>query len=79
MDQRRTFSREFKLAAVKKVVEQRLSFREVARQLNIRATYIQNWKNAFEADATLQSEWSSPLNLSDLVRRIVGSNWSRVE
>jgi transposase-like protein len=42
MDQRRTFSREFKLAAVNNVVEQGLSYREVARQLNIRDTYLHN-------------------------------------
>lgn len=35
MDTRRTFSREFQLAAVKKVVEQGLSFREVAKDLGI--------------------------------------------
>ena len=46
MDTRRTFSREFKLAAVKKVVEQGLSFREVAKDLGIRDTYIHNWKEA---------------------------------
>ena len=34
MDNRRTFSREFKLAAVKKVIEQGLSYREVARELS---------------------------------------------
>ena len=53
---RRTFSREFKLAAVKKVLEQGLSFREVARELGIRDTYIHNWKNAFEKDGTLDAE-----------------------
>jgi transposase len=54
--QRRTFSREFKLAAVKKVLEQGLSFREVARELGIRDTYIHNWKHAFEKDGTLDAE-----------------------
>jgi len=32
MDKRRTFSREFKLAAVKKVTEQGLSYTAVARE-----------------------------------------------
>ena len=54
MENRRTFSREFKLAAVKKVIEQGLSYREVARELGIRDTYIHNWKKAFEEDGTLQ-------------------------
>lgn len=54
--QRRTFSRDYKLAAVKKVLEQGLSFAEVARDLGIRDTLIHNWRKAFEADGTLQSE-----------------------
>ena len=53
---RRTFSRAYKLAAVKKVVEQGLSFREVARELGIRDTYIHNWKKSFEEDGTLARE-----------------------
>jgi len=53
---RRTFSREFKLAAVKKVVEQGLSCREVARDLDVRDNLIRNWRKAFEADGTLQAE-----------------------
>ena len=56
---RRTFSREFKLAAVKKVVEQGLTYAEVARQLGIRDNLIQNWKNAFHADSTLDSNSNS--------------------
>ncbi len=53
---RRTFSREFKLAAVKKVVEQGLSCNEVARNLEVRDGLIRNWRKAFEADGTLQAE-----------------------
>ncbi len=49
-------SRDYKLAAVKKVLEQGLSFAEVARDLGIRDTLIHNWRKAFEADGTLQSE-----------------------
>jgi transposase-like protein len=74
MDQRRTFSREFKLAAVKKVVEQGLSYREVARQLNIRDTYIHNWKNAFEADGTLQSEDAQGSNVEAELKRLREEN-----
>ncbi|GIW97422.1 MAG: hypothetical protein KatS3mg111_0755 [Pirellulaceae bacterium] len=54
--QRRQFSREFKLAAVRKVLEQGLSYREVARELGIRDTYIHRWKDAFEKDGTLGDE-----------------------
>lgn len=54
--ERRKFSREFKLAAVKKVVEQGLSCSEVARDLNISDNLIRNWKKSFEADGTLETE-----------------------
>ena len=53
---RRTFSREYKLAAVKKVIEQGLSYCEVARDLGIGDTLIHNWRKAFELDGTLQAE-----------------------
>ena len=53
---RRTFARDYKLAAVKKVIEQGLSYAEVARDLGIRDTLIHNWKKAFEADGTLAAE-----------------------
>ncbi len=50
MRQRRIFSREYKLAAVKKVAEQGLAFSAVARDLGIRDNLIHNWLKAFEAD-----------------------------
>ena len=53
---RRTFARDYKLAAVKKVIEQGLSYSQVARDLGIRYTLIHNWRRAFEADATLAAE-----------------------
>ena len=53
---RRTDSRDYKLAAVKKVIEQGLSYAEVARDLGIGDTLIHNWRKAFEADGTLQAE-----------------------
>jgi transposase-like protein len=56
MRKRRSFTREFKLAAVKKVVEKGLTFTEVAQELGIRDTLIHNWRRAFEADGTLQKE-----------------------
>lgn len=54
--ERRRFTREFKLAAVKKVLEQGLTWREVARELGVRDTTLHNWKNAFEKDGTLARE-----------------------
>ena len=55
MTKRRTFARDYKLAAVKKVLEQGLSYVEVARDLGIHDTLIHNWRKAFEADRTLQA------------------------
>ncbi|TWU49086.1 hypothetical protein Poly59_36990 [Rubripirellula reticaptiva] len=42
MDKRGTFSREFKLAAVKKVIEQGLWYAAVAKDLNMRETMLRN-------------------------------------
>ena len=53
MKKRRTFSREYKLEAVKKVVLHGMSYREVARDLGIRDNLIHNWRKQFESDGTL--------------------------
>ena len=53
---RRAFSRDYKLAAVKKVVEQGLSCSEVARDLGISDTLLRKWRQVFDADGTLQAE-----------------------
>jgi transposase-like protein len=50
MRERRTFSREYKLAAVKKVIEQGLTYAQVARDLGIRDNLLHNWQKALEAD-----------------------------
>lgn len=57
---KRTFSREFKLAAVKKIVEQGLSYAEVARELSVSDGMLRNWRAAFEADGTLVKNASNP-------------------
>ena len=53
MSKRRKFSREFKLAAVKKVVEKGLSLAEVSRDLGVSDNSIYTWKRLFEADGTI--------------------------
>lgn len=55
MEKRRIYSREYKLAAVKKIVEQGLSCSQVARDLGIGGSLLHNWRRAFEADGTLKS------------------------
>lgn len=53
---RRSYSREFKISAVKKVIEHGLSYAEVARDLGINDGMLRNWKRALEADGTLEKE-----------------------
>ena len=47
---RRKHSREFKLEAVKLVLEQGLSVAEAARNLGIHANILRNWKLKYAAD-----------------------------
>ncbi len=47
---RKTYTAEFKLAAVKMVTEQKLSVAEAARRLGIRENLLHNWKKAHAQD-----------------------------
>ena len=47
---RRTFTREFKVQAVKLVTEQGYSFAEAARQLGVRDHQIRTWKKSLDAE-----------------------------
>ena len=71
---RRTFARDYKLAAVKKVIERGLSYSEVARDLGIRDTLIHNWRKAFEADGTLQAEVNQSPSVEAELRRLREEN-----
>ena len=71
---RRTFSREYKLAAVKKVVEQGMSYCEVARDLGIRDNLIHNWRKAFEADGTLAADAKSNTTTEAEMKRLREEN-----
>lgn len=51
MAKRRTYSREFKVQAVKMVIEQGLSVREVAQDLGVHPNVLRKWKNLFAQDA----------------------------
>jgi transposase len=74
MRERRTFSREYKLAAVKKVIEQGLSYCQVARDLGIRDNMIHNWRKAFEADGTLQAEVLNSPSMDAELKRLREEN-----
>lgn len=47
---RRTFTREFKVQAVKLVTEQGYSYAEAARQLGVRENQIRTWKKLLDAE-----------------------------
>ena len=62
------------LAAVKKVVEQGLSYAEVARDLGIRDTLIHNWRKSFAADGTLQAEVNQSPSVEAELKRLRADN-----
>ena len=74
MKKRRKFSRDYKLAAVKKVIEQGLAYREVARSLGIGDTMIRSWRKAFEADGTLQAEIENSPSVESELKRLREEN-----
>lgn len=74
MSKRRVFSRDYKLAAVKKVVEQGLSYSQVARDLGIRDNLIHNWRKAFEADGTLSAEVHNSTAIETELKRLREEN-----
>ena len=74
MKKRRVFSRDYKLAAVKKVLEKGLSVTEVARDLGISDTLIRNWKRAFEADGTFASEVAGSSTVDAELKRLREEN-----
>ena len=71
---RRTIARDYKLAAVKKVIEQGLSYSQVARDLGIRDTLIHNWRKAFEADGTLAAEVTQSPSVEAELKRLREEN-----
>ena len=74
MSQRRVFSREYKLSAVKKVVEQGLSYCQVARDLGIGDNMIHNWRKAFELDGTLSAKEAGGPSVDAELKRLREEN-----
>lgn len=74
MDARRAFSREFKLAAVKKVIEHGLSDTAVAKDLGIRDTLIRKWKKSFDEDGTFQAEVAGSQSIKLELKRLRDEN-----
>jgi len=71
---RRELSREFKLAAVKMVVEQGLSESEIARDLGIRDKLLRDWQRTFEFDGTLRPEARGSSSLVAELARLRSEN-----
>ena len=74
MSQKRSFTREFKLAAVKKVVEQGLTFREVAKDLGISDSAIRAWKRDFQYDGTLEKQPGQNTSIEAELKRLREEN-----
>jgi transposase len=74
MSQKRSFTREFKLAAVKKVVEQGLTFREVAKDLGISDSAVRAWKRDFQYDGTLEKQPGQNTSIEAELKRLREEN-----
>ena len=68
MGTRRSYSREFKLEAVRLVTEQGLSVAEVARDLDIHENLLRNWKRrlAEEGDRAFPGNGKLPADQEEL-------------
>ena len=66
---RRSYSREFKVQAVKMITEQGLSIREVSRDLGVSETVIRNWKRKLAEVRELRSGGSFRQVESHTVKR----------
>jgi transposase len=62
--ERRTFTREFKLHAVKMITDQGLSYAEVARKLGVRESVLRKWKQ--KLDTTGPEAFPAPSSRSPL-------------
>ena len=67
---RRSYSREFKVQAVKMITEQGLSIREVSRDLGVSETVIRNWKRklAQEGDQSFPGNGRLPADQEEIRR-----------
>ena len=74
---RRSYSREFKVQAVKMVTEQGLSVSEVSRDLGVSASVIGNWnrKLADEGELAFPGNGRLPANQEELRRIRHRSSW----
>jgi transposase len=72
---RKTYTREFKLQALRMVTEQGLSVAEAARRLGIRENLIRNWRRAAKAQGPDASAGPGhPAPADDELRRLRAEN-----
>jgi transposase len=72
---RKTYTREFKLQAVRMVTEQGLSVAEAARRLGIRENLIRNWRRAAKAPGPGACPGAgNPATADDELRRLRAEN-----
>ena len=72
---RSTYTAEFKLQAVKMILEQKLSVAEVARRLDVGENLLRTWKKAFEerGDEAFPGH-GNPTPADDELRRLRAEN-----
>jgi transposase len=72
---RRSYTREFKVEAVKLVTEKGYSVAEAARSLGLHETLLRSWKQAFEAQGDQAFPGQGNLSpLEDEIRRLKAEN-----
>ena len=72
---RRSYTREFKVEAVKLVTEQGRSVAEAAKSLGLRENLLRNWKHALAADGDRAVPGSgNPPAIEDELRRLRAEN-----
>ena len=69
---RRSFSREYKLEAVRVLKQGGRPVGEVARELGVRADLLASWRRQYEAEGAVPTR--SPTSLEDENRRLVREN-----
>ena len=74
MSSRRVFTREFKLAAIKKIIEQGLTFVEAAREMGISDSALRAWKKEFEFNGTLPNQLSQSPSVEAELKRLREEN-----
>ena len=74
MSQRRTCSCDFRLSAVKKVLEQGLSASVVGNDLGVGANLIYKWRKKLEEDGTLATEIANSSSVEAELKRLREQN-----